>query len=142
MPMYALNSGNCSVVKITIGMHTRGFLIEIAAATSIVKLYHITVPYKLRDRTDHEHTLVMETVDRFTLKSKGSFSLLSWGTRNVNIGYMCSIINGDGLLGLPFLGKHQSRVLLVKNKLILDRVIELILTPERICLVSHEMDTK
>ncbi|VUZ50606.1 unnamed protein product [Hymenolepis diminuta] len=56
--------------------------------------------------------------------------------------YLSSVINGSGLLGMDFLGKHQSRILLDKGKLILDGIFELTLGWERPSLGSCAVNTR
>lgn len=120
--MYTLNSGNCPVVKVSIGMHTRRFLVDTGAAVSIFKPE--TIPYKLRNPIDHEHAVVMKAVNGSTFKSEGSINLhfKLWNRYFRHGIYTCSIINGDGLPGTDFLGKHQTRILLDKDKLILSGI--------------------
>ncbi|KAM3185557.1 hypothetical protein ACTXT7_006116 [Hymenolepis weldensis] len=86
----------------------------------------------------------MEAVNGSTFKSEGSITLhFKLGNQHFRHGiYTCSIINGDGLLGTDFLEKHQTRILLDKDKLILGGTIELRLVHERPRLVSHVVDTK
>ncbi|VUZ50756.1 unnamed protein product [Hymenolepis diminuta] len=56
--------------------------------------------------------------------------------------YICSVINGSGLLGMNILEKHQRRILLDKDKLILNGTIELTLGRERPSLGSRIVNTK
>ncbi|VUZ49855.1 unnamed protein product, partial [Hymenolepis diminuta] len=68
-------------------------------------------------------------VNGSTSKSEGSFNLQFriGNQRFRHRVYISSIINGPGLLGVDFLGKHQSRIHLDKVRLILDGTFELTL---------------
>ena len=52
------------------------------------------------------------------------------------------MINGDGLLGIDFLEKHRSQILLDEGKLIMDNKIQLELGRERPLLIQHLTTTR
>lgn len=139
--MYSLNSGNCPVIKASIGARTRKFLADKGAAISIVKPE--TIPLRRRNQIDQKQAVVMEAMNGSAFKSEGSINLqFRLGNQCFNIVYIFSIINGDGLLGVDFLGKHRVRILIDKDKLVLDGTVELTLGRERPCLVSQQIKTQ
>ncbi|VUZ56485.1 unnamed protein product [Hymenolepis diminuta] len=140
--LYTLKSGNCPVLKVTVGSRAHKFLIDTGSAISIVKPG--TVPVRLRKQIDQKHTVVMEAANGSTFKSEGSFNLqFKLGNQQFRHRvYLSSVINGPGLLGMDFLGKHQSRILLDKGKLILDGIVELTLGRERPSLGSRAVNTR
>ena len=118
-PVYTLRSGTCPVIKATIRSRRCRFLVVTGAAISIIK--PTMVPENLIDRVDRNHTIDMEAVNGATFKSEGSIVLkFKLGNRHFKHRmHLSSMINCDGLLGIDFLEKHRSQILLDEGKLIM-----------------------
>ncbi|VUZ49358.1 unnamed protein product [Hymenolepis diminuta] len=140
--MYTLSLGNCPVVKVAIGEQTHKFLVDTGAAISIIKPE--TVPDRLKKHMDQKHPIVMEAVNGSTFKSEGSINLhFRLGNQRFRQRmYICSVISGAGLLGMDFLEKQQTRILLDKHKLVLNGTTELTLGHERPSLGSRLVNTQ
>ena len=141
-PVYTLRSGTCPVIRATIRSRRCRFLVDTSAAISIIK--PTTVLDNLIGRVDRNHTIGMEAVNETTFKSEGSIILkFKLGNRHFKHKmHLSSMVNGDDLLGIDFLEKHRSQILLDEGKLIMDNKIQLELGRERPLLIQHLTTTK
>ena len=88
-----------------------------------------TVLNRLKDHFDRDHVVEMEVVNGSIFKSEGSFDLeCKLGNRHLE--HISPIINCDSLLGMDFLEKHRSLILLDEGKLIMDDSVKLKLAIE------------
>ncbi|KAM3185575.1 hypothetical protein ACTXT7_006085 [Hymenolepis weldensis] len=66
--MYTLNSGNCPVIKVSIGARTRKFLADTGAAISIVEPE--IIPLRLRNQIVQKQAVLMEVINGSAFKVK------------------------------------------------------------------------